>query len=116
MYEKENMDTRRVILFGKSMILGTVGASLRQQPEFEVLALSPPFPSAQELQVLAPEIILFDLQAPRPEAAFALLEHCPGLLLVGVSPDRNEVTMWSGQKFSQLSTQELVQAITTKAG
>lgn len=110
------MEPRRVILFGKSVILGTVGASLRQRPEFEVIALAPPFPSAAELEQLAPEIILFDLQAPPPEPAFALLESCPGLLLVGVSPDRNEVTMWSGQTFSQLSTQELVRAIATRAG
>ena len=105
------MDTRRVILFGKSVILGTVGASLRQQPGFEVLPLAPPFPSVEELQTLAPDIILFDLEASRPETAFSLLERCPGLLLVGVSPERNEVTMWSGQQFCELSTQELVQAI-----
>ena len=110
------MEPRRVILFGNSVILGTVGASLRQQPEFEVITLAPPFPSAQELERMAPEIILFDLQAPPPEPAFALLERCPGLLLVGVSPDRNEVTMWSGQTFNHLSTRELVQAIATKAG
>ena len=110
------MQPRRVILFGKSVILGTVGASLRQRPEFEVVTLAPPFPSFQELKSMAPEIILFDLQAPRPELAFQLLECCPGLLLVGVSPDRNEVTMWSGQTFSQLSTQELVRAIATRAG
>ena len=110
------MQPQRVILFGKSVILGTVGASLRQLPEFEVIALAPPFPTVTELAMMVPEIILFDLQAPRPEPAFALLECCPGLLLVGVSPDRNEVTMWSGQTFSQLTTQELVQAITNQAG
>jgi len=108
------MEPRRVILLGKSVILGTVGASLRQLPEFEVVALAPPFPCAAELEHMAPDIILFDLQAPRPEVVFKLLERCPGLLLIGVSPDRNEVTMWSGQQFCELSTQELVQAIVNK--
>jgi hypothetical protein len=95
--------------------LGTVGASLRQQPEFEVVVLAPPFPSADELAALAPDILLFDLQAPHPAAAFRLLECRPALQLVGVNPDCNEVTIWSGRQFCELSTQDLVQAITSKA-
>jgi hypothetical protein len=108
------MEPRRVLLLGKSVILGTVGASLQKWPEFEVIALSPPFPSTKELEAVAPDVILFDIQAVRPDAAFDLLETCPGLLLVGVNPDRNEVRMWSGQQLSELSTQDLVQAITSK--
>lgn len=107
------METRRVILFGKSVILGTVGASLRQRPQFEVSSLAPPFPPVDELRVMAPDVILFDLAAGRPEAAFALLETCPNLLLIGMNPDSNEVLMWSGRQLQELSTQELVQVITS---
>ena len=108
------METRRVILFGNSVILGTIGSSLRQRPQFEVTTLAPPFPAVEELAGMAPDIVLFDLHGTRPEAAFALLESCPSLLLVGVSSERNEVTIWSGQHLTELSTQELVQTIAHK--
>ena len=106
------MGKRRVILYGKSVILGTVGASLGRYPQLEVVSLSPPFPTAQELEAMAPVAILFDLEAARPEGVFSLLETCPGLLLVGVNPDTNEALMWTGQQLHELSTQGLVDVIT----
>jgi len=92
--------------------LGTVGASLGKRPQFEVVSLSPPFPTVQELGAMEPEVILFDLEADRPEAAFALLENRPGLLLIGFSPDSNQAKMWTGRQLRELSTEDLVQAIT----
>jgi hypothetical protein len=105
------MDRRRVVLYGRSVILGTLGASLDAYPDLEVVSISPPFPSAQELSSLAPDVILFDMETPRPEAAFALLGTCPGLLLIGVDPSTNQVLVWSGRQFRELSTQDLVRVM-----
>jgi hypothetical protein len=103
------MEKRRVVLYGRSVILGTLRASFQHYPDLEVLALSPPLPSAQELGALAPDVILFDMETGRPEAAFSLLGTCPGLLLIGVDPSTNQALLWSGRQLRELSTQDLVQ-------
>ena len=103
------MEKRRVVLYGRSVILGTLRASFQRYPDLEVLSLSPPLPSAQELGALAPDVILFDMEIGRPEAAFSLLGTCPGLLLIGVDPSTNQALLWSGRQLRELSTQDLVQ-------
>jgi hypothetical protein len=104
--------TRRICLYGNSVILGTLGVSLRRYPELEVTSLWPDPIKVSELQALNPDVIIFDLDAPRPEAAFSLLESCPGLLLIGVSPDTNYVRTWHGQQLRELpSTKDLVEVI-----
>jgi hypothetical protein len=81
---------QRVILYGRTVILGTIAASLQKQPQFEVIPLSIPNPSVQELGAMEPDVILFDTDTPRPAAAFALLATCPGLQLIGIDPDSNQ--------------------------
>ncbi len=61
---------------------------------------------------MEPDAILLDVEADRPAAAFALLESCPGLLLIGVSPDSNQTKVWTRRQLCELSTEDLVQAIT----
>ena len=102
---------QRVILYGDSLILETVGASLQKHPQLEVIALSNPYPSAEQLAAMKPDVILFDMGTPRPEAAFSLLATCPGLLLIGVNPDCNRAVLWVGQQLCELSTSDLVGVI-----
>jgi hypothetical protein len=105
------MSTRRVVLYGRSVILGTLRASFERYPDLEIVSLSPPFPSAQELGALKPDVILFDSENARPEAAFALLGTRPGLLLIGIDPSANQALLWSGRQLRELSTQDLVRVI-----
>ena len=103
--------TRRVLLYGKSVILGTLEASLKRYPQMEVCVLSAPFPTVEELKAMAPDVILFDVSAPRPEAAFALLETFPGLLLVGLDASRDEMLVLSSRPAQALAVQDLVNMI-----
>ena len=103
--------TRRVLLYGKSVILGTLEASLKRYPQMEVYVLSAPFPTVEELKAMAPDVILFDVSAPRPEAAFALLETFPGLLLVGLDASRDEMLVLSSRPAQALAVQDLVNMI-----
>jgi hypothetical protein len=105
------MKKLRVVLYGKSVILGSVGASLRRFPDLEIIELSPPYPPQEELKTMLPDVILFDSEAARPDHAFTLLETNPAMLLIGVSPDSNQVRLWTGQQLSELSMQDLVQII-----
>jgi hypothetical protein len=105
------MSMRRVVLYGRSVILGTLRASFERYPDLEVVSLSPPFPSSQELSALEPDVILFDVETARPEAAFSLLGARPDLLLIGIDPSANQALLWSGRPLQELSTQDLVQVI-----
>ncbi len=106
---------RRIFMYGKSVILGTVGASLQNFSELEIIRLSPPLPDALELGALAPDVIIFDVQAAHPDQAFSLLRTLPNLMLIGIDPGSDQVIMWSGKQLRDLSTQELVKAIANNA-
>lgn len=103
--------SRKICLYGNSVILGTLGASLCKCDQFEVTTLVPPFPGTLEMAAMKPDVVLFDLEANHTQAVFPLLEYCPKLLLIGVSPDKNNVQMWAGQQFKELSTQGLMDVI-----
>jgi hypothetical protein len=104
-------DHRRVLLYGNSIILGSVGASLRRAGGFELTQVSPPLPGPSELDALDPEVVLFDAENGEPDAAFALLKNRPGLLLLSVDPDGNIVRLWSERRYRQLSTKDLTALI-----
>ncbi len=100
--------SRRVLFYGNSVILGTLGVNLKKQPQFQVTILLPPFPGKERLEELRPDVIFFDLEAAHPEAAFSMLETFPDLLLIGISPDNNMVKVWSGRQIHEMSTEGLI--------
>jgi hypothetical protein len=102
---------RRVILYGKSVILGTVGASLACYPDLEIVALSPPLPDVEALEALAPDVVLFDFDLGQPEPIFTLLKDHPNLLLVGVNPENEQVKLWSSAKGAVVTVDDLFQLI-----
>lgn len=107
--QKEDMETkRRICLYGNSMILGTIGASLRRLPQYEVISLPA---KISDLKDVVADAVLFDLEATHLETAFSWLTYHPDLLIIGISPDTNIVRMWSGKQLRELSTNELSQII-----
>ena len=106
---------RRILLYGNSVILGTIGASLRRVSQFEVTTLASLPQEPQEVNNLKPDIILFDLEATHPEAVLSLLKINPALQLIGVSPDINLVKVWSIRELREVSTQDLLKVIKSEA-
>jgi hypothetical protein len=104
---------RRIFLYGGSVIIGGLGASLRREREFEVIELPEPSPGPPELAALAPDVVVFDVENSDAGPVFSLLETRPGLLLVGVSPDSDVVRIWSRRHYRALSTQDLATLIAT---
>lgn len=102
---------QRILLYGNSVILGSIGLRLRNCFHCEVITVPPQFDDIQALEIKKPDIILFDLQTTHTEALFSLLEAHPAMLLIGVSPDVNLVKLWSGRQFQELSMQELIELI-----
>ena len=108
-------EKRRIFLYGNSVILGSVGASLQRGSQFEVTVLEPPLQDMQELDSLKPEIVLFDLETIYANSVFPLLKNNPNLLLIGISPDINLVKVWSSKELREVSMQDLLRVINSEA-
>jgi hypothetical protein len=92
MKEKNFMETnKQILIYGNSLILESIGASLRRLSQFEVKTLNPPLPEALKLGAANSAILLFDIETTRDEAVFSLLGTNPRLLLIGISSDVNLV-------------------------
>jgi len=102
---------RRIIIFGNSLILGAVGASLRHCLEAEIIHLSRPLPEAQELSAMAPDVVIFDLDGPHPDSKLTLLLGQPNLLLVGVNPCSHEMLIISSRSAEARGIFDLVKVI-----
>lgn len=104
--------SRRVLLYGNSIILGSIGSGLRRSDRLEVTACDSPPGDPALLDSLQPDIVLFDSEATRAEALLPFLESHPSMLLIGVSPDVNLVKVWSGRQLREMSLVELTEIIT----
>jgi len=102
---------KRILLYGNSLILGTIGGSLRRLSQFEVTTLATPLQEVREFDDVNPDIILFDLETTHTESVFSMLETNPTLLLIGISPDINLVKIWSGRQLRDISTQGFLDLI-----
>ena len=105
---------KQILLYGNSLILGSVGDSLRRFPQFEVTTLLPPTKEKQKLNSLKPDILLFDLATTRPEDVFSLVESNPNLQVIGISPDINLVKVWSVREMREVSMQDLLQVLNSE--
>lgn len=102
---------KRILLYGNSVVIGAVGASLERAGRFEVIHLPPPASGSSELEAMAPDVVVFDVDNDHPGPAFSLLETRPGLLLLGISPEGDLVRLWSRRQCRAPSTQDLTALI-----
>jgi hypothetical protein len=102
-------ESKQVVLYGNSIILGTIGASLKLCSGLEVTAL--PQKEPQLLDVLNPDVLVFDLDATHPQEVLPLFANDPATLLIGISPDVNLVQVWSARQIRELSTPDLLDLI-----
>lgn len=106
-----NATRRRTIIYGDSLILEGVQAELAGNPSLEVIMLdNPPEKPLEELRLLNPAVIIFDLGALQSDFPLAMLQR-PDLLLIGINPETRQALVWSGRQFSALSMQELFELI-----
>lgn len=102
---------RRIVLYGKSVIMGSVGASLRDVTGLEIIPLAPPLPEGKDLGALAPDAIIFDLEAAHPDAALSLLRQWPDLLLIGLDPASDELVIVTSRQRRAVAVADLLEVI-----
>jgi hypothetical protein len=106
---------QRILLYGNSVIIGSIWACLQRCPQFEVTTLAPPLEEASAFDNVNPDILLFDLETIHTETVFSALKTNPSLLLIGISPDVNLVKIWSGRQLRELSMKDLLDLIKNEA-
>lgn len=102
----------RVVVYGTSLNMAGIAASLKADSSLDVMHLNPRSPSArQSMNELGPAVIAFDLNDPDPGLDITLLRERPDLLLIGVGLSSNELLVLSGQPVQALSVADLVKVI-----
>ncbi len=106
---------RRVAVYGSSLNMAGIVASLKADATLEVLCVNLDSPDArQSLDENDFAAILFDLSDPPLRLGFTLLRDRLGLLLIGVDPSTNEMLVLSSQPAQALSMADLVSVIHQK--
>jgi hypothetical protein len=108
---------KTVVLFGSSLAVSSIGASLQGRAGLRVLAVdldaSPAavHGAAQHLAALRPDVVLFDLAAISSDFAIALWKEQPGTLLIGMDLLANQALVLSGHPARAHTTEDLLQVI-----
>ncbi len=106
------MKKTRVAVYGRSLNMAGIAASLRADPTLEVVCVDPDSPTAmQHLNEPTLAVIAFDLGAVPSALSISLLCQQPDLLLIGVDPSSNEMLALSSHTAQALAVQDLVNII-----
>ena len=106
---------RRVAVYGSSLNMAGIVASLKADTTLEVLCVNLDSPNArQSLDENDLAAIVFDLSDPPLLLDVTLLRDRPGLLLIGVDPSRDEMLVLSSHPAQALSVADLVNVIHQK--
>jgi hypothetical protein len=106
---------KRVVVYGNSLSMAGIVASLKADTTLEVLCINIDSPrdlqSVDENDIAA---IVFDLDDPPLRLDITLLRDLPGMLLIGVDPSRDEMMVLSSRPTQALSVADLVNVIGQK--
>ena len=106
---------RRVAVYGNSLSMAGIVASLKADTTLEVLCVNLDSPNArQSLDENDLAAIVFDLSDPPLHLGVTSLRDRPGLLLIGVDPSRDEMLILSCHPAQALSVADLVSVIHQK--
>jgi len=102
---------KRVILYGRSVLLGAVSSSLLHYLELEIVTLTAPLETIDTLYALKPDAIIYDLDLGLPDLSANLLGNNPELVLIGIDSATDQMILGSGEQKHVLQTLDLVNEI-----
>jgi hypothetical protein len=105
----------KVVLYGNSLALSGVGASLEGHAGLELLRVEPGESSARALHELQADVVVFDLATAQPDVVQLWRRH-PPVLPIGMDLLKHEVVVFSGKPSRALTTEDLVRVIEGRMG
>ena len=106
---------RQVAVYGNSLNMAGIVASLKADTTLDVLCVNLDSPSArQSLDKNDLAAIIFDLSDPPVHLDVTLLRDQPDLLLIGIDPSGDEMLILSSHPAQALSMTDLVSVIHQK--
>lgn len=101
------MSTRMVLLYGQSLLLSGVAASLRECPGLEVTHVMTWPEASRTLAEQVPDVLIFDMTYAYESHILPLLIKNPGIVLIGLDPEHNRAVLLGGQEARALTLERL---------
>lgn len=110
------MDPFILLLFGSSMLLSILAASLAECANLHVAHVTTWPEACHLLAEDFPDVLIFDLTDTSQGLVLPLLLTNPGLLLIGVDPSSDDLLVLSSRPQHVTSVQDLIAVIGKAAG
>jgi hypothetical protein len=101
------MSERTVLLFGRSLLLPLVAASLDKDPGLHIMCAATWPETMRLLAERAPHAVIFDLAGDCESHVLPLLFSNPDLILIGLDPERNQAMLVSGREAQALTLDQI---------
>lgn len=105
----------QVVLYGNSLALTGVGASLEGHPGLRLVRVDPREARAEALAGLEADVVVFDLATARPDVV-ELWSRDRQVLTLGIDLLQHRVVVFSGQTSRVLTTDDLLRVIEGRMG
>jgi hypothetical protein len=103
---------RLVVLFGDSLLMDGVEASLAVMPELGVMRIHTTVQDVREcLMSLRPDLVIFDWETSQAQLLVSVLRDQPGVTLLGLDVTSRKVVVVSSHQFTPLTADDLAQVI-----
>ncbi len=100
---------QKVLIYGNSLVLAGMRASLEACTGLEVIVLDEP---AAEAELRAPDVsvVIYDMNAIQSEFLLNQMHAQPDLLLIGIDPESHEVLL-AGQKAGSIALEQILPVV-----
>jgi hypothetical protein len=105
------MNRRTVLLYGRSLLLSGVAASLEQCPDLRAMRAATWSEASRLLAEQPPDVLIFDLTSGCEDHLLSLLVANPTLLMIGLDAECNRAVSVSGQDTRSLTMSQIQEMI-----
>ena len=105
------MNGRTVLLYGRSLLLSGVAASLEQCPDLRTLRAATWSEASRLLAEQRPDVLILDLTSGSEGHILSLLLANPALLMIGLDAECNRAVSVSGQDARSLTMSQIKEMI-----
>lgn len=102
-------------MFGVSLLLEGVKASLKIFKDLEIMVVDPlEENSIKIIQALHPAVVIFDQNSVQAEFHLSLFQQ-PDLLLVSIDAETSKALVWSSRRETVMDSADLIQVILSQS-